>query len=440
MKRLEVFIKEHAREHPKKVAVVSGGVATTYGELCERISVQVKKLCHEGVSSGMVVPFRNTQDLSFLITYFALHEIGAVALPLESDVSDKQFHDIADHYSSFTPPEGVADILFTTGTTGKSKGVMVSHATILADAENLIVAHGYSTGHLFIINGPLNHIGSLSKVYPVMLLGGTLYLLEGMKDLNAFFQALDYPCDKVATFLVPTSARILLQLASQRLSSYREKIDFIETGAAPMSHADMLSLCQLLPHSRLFNTYASTETGIICTYDFNDGRCLSGCLGKPMKNSSVSITPDGQVACSGKTIMAGYAGDEALTQTVLRDGVIYTADNGYIDNEGMLHLTGRNDDVINVGGYKISPSEVENVALGHPNVKDCICIGVSSPLTGSALKLLYVTHDGKELDKREIARFIYARLERYKVPQYYECVAEVKRTYNGKLDRKWYYE
>ena len=82
-----------------------------------------------------------------------------------------------------------------------------------------------------------------------MFTGGTLYLLESMKDLNAFFHALDYPCDKVATFLVPTSARILIQLASQRLSSYRDKIDFIETGAAPMSHSDMQTLCQLLPHS-----------------------------------------------------------------------------------------------------------------------------------------------------------------------------------------------
>jgi acyl-CoA synthetase (AMP-forming)/AMP-acid ligase II len=437
---IEDYIKKHAREHPEKVAVVCGGISTTYGELCGQIMACVEELRREGITAGNVITFRNTQSLTFLLTYFALHEIGAVALPLESDVSDEQLHIIANHYSSFTPPKGVADILFTTGTTGRSKGVMVSHTTILAEAENLIYAHGYTADHLFIINGPLNHIGSLSKIYPVMFTGGTLYLLESMKDLNAFFHALDYPCDKVATFLVPTSARILIQLASQRLSSYRDKIDFIETGAAPMSHSDMQTLCQLLPHSRLYNTYASTETGIISTYNFNDGRCQQGCLGKPMKHSSFFITPEGQVACSGKTLMVGYAGEEALTRTVLRDGVIYTADNGYLDDEGMLHLTGRNDDVINVGGFKISPSEVEDVVLGHPSVKDCICIGVSSPLTGHALKLLYVLHEGKELDKREIARFINAHLERYKVPQYYECVAEVKRTFNGKLDRKAYQE
>ena len=440
MNCLEEYIKEHGRKQPDNVAVVSGGKATTYGELCELVSARGEDLLREGVKRGQVVCFRTTQDLGFLLTYFALHEIGAVALPLEKDISESKFQEIEKCYGAFVPPCDVADILFTTGTTGQSKGVMVSHATILANGENLIDAHGYTADHLFIINGPLNHIGSLSKIYPVMMTGGTLYLLESMKDLNAFFEAIDYPCKEVATFLVPTSARILLQLAKKRLGNYSKKIDFIETGAAPMSHADMESLCALLPHSRLFNTYASTETGIICTYNFNDGRCMAGCLGKPMKHSNVFITKSGQVACKGKTLMVGYAADDARTKEVLRDGVVYTADNGLIDEEGMLHLTGRSDDVINVGGYKISPSEVEDVAMGHSDVKDCICIGVTSAMTGSALKLLYVSRDGKDISKHDLARFINAQLERYKVPLLYERIDEVKRTYNGKLDRKWSYE
>lgn len=440
MKCLEDYIKRHGEKQPDKVALVVGGQAITYGELCTLMDERVEELRSEGVNCGQVVCFRNTQDLDFLLTYFALHVMGAVALPLESDISDDKMHEIAKRYESFVPPCDVADILFTTGTTGQSKGVMVSHATILANGENLIAAHGFTADHVFIINGPLNHIGSLSKIYPVMMQGGTLYLLESMKDLNAFFAALDYPCKKVATFMVPTSARILLQLAKKRLGSYANKIDFIETGAAPMPHADMLALCELLPHSRLFNTYASTETGIISTYNFNDGRCLSGCLGKAMKHSSFHITESGQVACQGKTLMVGYAAEMKRTREVLRDGVLYTADNGYIDEEGMLHLTGRNDDVINVGGFKISPTEVEDVALSHPNIKDCICIGVISPITGHALKLLYVSHDGEEINKRDIARFINAKLERHKVPLLYERVDEVKRTFNGKLDRKGYHE
>jgi acyl-CoA synthetase (AMP-forming)/AMP-acid ligase II len=99
---------------------------------------------------------------------------------------------------------------------------------------------------------------------------------------------------------------------------------------------------------------------------------------------------------------------------------------------------GRNDDVINVGGYKVAPTEVEDAAMAFPGVKDCICISDTSPLFGTRLKLLYVKHDDIEFSKKELAKFIATQLERHKVPQVYELVEEVHRTFNGKLDRKFY--
>ena len=93
-------------------------------------------------------------------------------------------------------------MLYTTGTTGKSKGVMISHRTIVADAENLIAGQGFSHDLVFVIHGPLNHIGSLSKIYPIILLGGTLRILDGLRDADAFFEAFREP-GKYATFFVP---------------------------------------------------------------------------------------------------------------------------------------------------------------------------------------------------------------------------------------------
>ena len=104
----------------------------------------------------------------------------------------------------------------------------------------------------------------------------------------------------------------------------------------------------------------------------------------------------------------------------------------------MLHLIGRNDDVINVGGYKISPIEVEDVALSFPMIKDCICISVPSSITGEALKLLFVEETVDTVKTKELARFLDSRLERYKVPQLYEKVGSIKRTFNGKIDRNYY--
>ena len=259
-----------------------------------------------------------------------------------------------------------------------------------------------------------------------------------MKDLQAFFAAVDSAPGQVATFLVPSAIRMLLSLAKKDLAGRREKFAFIETGAAPMAHSDMLDLCDVLPSTRLYNTYASTETGICCTYDYNDGECLAGCLGRPMCHSSVFITPDGKVACRGRTLMTGYAADAALTASVLREGAVYTADNGFIDDAGRLHLLGRDDDVINIGGFKVAPSEVENAALGHPSVKDCICILESGGPLGDVLALLVVPVEGAPFDKRALAAYLSQKLERYKVPVRYKTVTSVARTFNGKLDRKSY--
>ena len=104
----------------------------------------------------------------------------------------------------------------------------------------------------------------------------------------------------------------------------------------------------------------------------------------------------------------------------------------------MLHIKGRESDVINVGGFKVAPTEVEDAAMSLPEVKDCICISVEHKITGRALKLLVVLKEGETLNKQRIARFLKEKLEAYKVPMLYEQVESVKRTYNGKMDRKYY--
>ncbi len=443
---LEDYLHQNAQRYPDKVAVVCGDTSLTYAQLWQEVARRAQDFHpHE------VVCFRSSQDIDFLVTYMAVHLAGGVAVPLEHGMPDALFERISSAVAhSFTLHSSlpIADILYTTGTTGQSKGVMVSHRALIADAENLIAGQGFSHDLVFIINGPLNHIGSLSKIWPCIILGATILIIEGMKDLNAFFRALDTPPSsfllppssklKFATFFVPATIRMILQFAPDRLASYAHKLDFIESGAAPLPQTDMQRLCELLPHTRLYNTYASTETGIIATYNYNDDRCMANCLGRPMPHSKILITPDGLIACQGDTLMSGYVGDPELTATVLRDDTVFTSDVGILDEEGMLHLSGRASDVINVGGFKVSPIEVEEAAMASPMVSDCICISASHPVTGCALKLLVVTPSGQKLDKRTLARYLADRLEPYKVPMLYEQVDTIARTYNGKLDRKFY--
>lgn len=379
------YVRKYSLEIPNKVAVVHDGQSLTYAELYEKM--------------------RDREPLP---------------LPLLGEGWDKPF------------------ILHTTGSTGKPKHVIISQGAVIANSENLIEAHGYTSETVFVVAGALDHLGSWSKFFPVLMLGGTLIILDNMKDIGAFFQALDYPSQHLATFLVASNIRILLQFSSEELASFADKIDFLETGGAPMPHSDMLLLCKLLPQTRLFNTYASTETGIICTYNYNDGQCIPMCTGRPMKHSNVFITEEGLIACQGPTLMDGYGNDAELTREVLREGTFYTKDRGRIDEQGRLHILGRIDDIINVGGLKVAPNEVEEVALALPEVKDCICISVPHKILGSALKLLLVLAEGQVLDKKNIAKQIGCKLDSYKVPLYYEAVSEIAKTANGKLNRKYY--
>ena len=434
---LEDYLEINAKRYPQKTAVVCGEEVCTYEALYERVLARTEELKNL-YRPGQIVALRAYPTVAYLVEYFALHKAGCVAAPLERDMPEATFQQIAQWLGANTTPEGTADILYTTGTTGRSKGVMISHRTIIADAENLIDGQGFTHELAFVVNGPLNHIGSLSKIYPIIVLGATLIIVDGLKDMNKFFAAFDYPAEKMATFLVPASIRMLIQFSGEQLARYADKIDFIETGAAAISQADMEALCQLLPKTRLYNTYASTETGIIATYNYNSGKCVAGCLGRTMKHSKLMITEDGLIACQGDTLMSGYVGDPERTASILRGDTVYTSDIGMIDEDGLLHLKGREDDVINVGGFKVAPTEVEDAAMSYSKLKDCICIAAEHPITGRALKLLVVMNDGERLNKRELALHLKERLEPYKVPMLYEQVEKVARTFNGKLDRKKY--
>lgn len=437
MMQLENYLRLYAGQYPDKLAVIASDASLTYASLWQEVRECAGRLMAQSLCPGHARLIRATQDAAFLVDYLATHLSGGVAVPLERDIPEGRYREIERLLDGTDIPEEIADILFTTGTTGQSKGVMISHKALLADAENLAEAQGFSPDLTFIISGPLNHIGSLSKVWPTILTGGTLHILDGLKDLNAFFSILETP-GRYATFQVPAALRLLMSLANDRLAACADRIDFIETGAAPLAQADMEHLCRLLPHSRLYNTYASTETGIVCTHDYNDGLCQAGCLGRPMKHSRVFITAEGTVACQGETLMTGYVGSPEMTVSVLRDGTLYTNDRGRLDADGRLHLAGRTDDLINVGGFKVSPAEVEEAALSLPGVHDCICVGVPHPMTGHQLKLLVVLDKGVPLDKKSLARQLHAHLEAYKVPLQYEEVEAVRRTFNGKIDRKAY--
>ena len=435
---LEEGICLYAQKTPDKTAVICYEDKISYSDLWNMIIERAGLMNQDGLRKGMPYVFRASQDIDFIINYCAIHYLGAIAVPIEHQALQENFILIQQEVGRCDIPADIQDILYTTGTTGKSKGVMLSRTALESCADNFICDMHYTDKLLYIISGPLNHIASLFKIHPVLIAGGTVCILDGLKDINAFFDVFRLPYNKVATFMVPASLRLLMEFSYDKLCAVADRIDFIETGAAPITGKDMERLAKALPHSRLYNTLGGTEIGAVCTYDFNDGKYMEGCIGRPMKNSIVEVTPDGSIIVSGPTVMSGYVNDPESTAQVLQNGRITTSDLGFVDENGLIHLKGRRGDVINVGGFKVDPLEVENAAIGHESVKECICIAAEHPVIGPVLKLLVVLEDGFVLDKRSLAIYLKSKLEPHKIPTYYEAVDKLQLTYNGKLDRKYY--
>lgn len=486
LRTVEEYLYVHAIETPDKVAVVAGNRETTYRALYEMAFRYHNRLKEAGVSKGSIIVTRAAQSLNYVVTYLAVHMSGGIVASLEKNIPLAGFEKAArqigadfvllkedEHLTgpwesiyynesptdeeyvnlpTFDIPdaEESADILFTTGTTGVSKGVELSHKALVATAENLIYGCEYRADTFLIVPGPLNHANAVRKLFTTIVNGSTICLLNGMSDMPGFFRALDYPSGSKACCLPPAAIRTVFALTGDRIGAYSEKIDFIESASAPLPEADKQRLCHLLPKTRLYNNYGSSEAASVCIYDYSRFPGKKGCVGTEMPNSHVFVTDEshneirsdkehmGLLACIGDVNMKGYVNDPELTEEVLINGAVYTNDVGYIDAEGFVYISGRKGDVINVGGIKVSPSDVEEVALAMEGIDDCACIAVEDAISGQALKLLTVMHQGIPFDSCRIREFLSSRTEAVKVPRFYEQVERIERTFNGKINRKYY--
>ena len=480
------YLSEYAEQTPDNVAVVVKGEETTYEQLYTLVRGYCNYLKKNGVKKGDVVAVITSQSLDYVVLYLAIHLAGGVIAPLERGVPDDSIMGIIERIGvkfliaktqisdvvtvldrknvietakeyfddkvifEFPKEEDSADILFTTGTTGVSKGVEIQHKTLTATAENASFGCEYKKDTVVIVPGPLNHASGLRKIITTIVNGSTIYILNGMTSIKSFFDALDYPKGTISCCLPPAAIRTIFQVTKEKIGEYADVIDFIESAGAPLPEADKDRLCNLLPRTRLYNNYGSSESASVCMYDYNKNRGLQNCIGKCMPNAEVIIVDEdgneiqsskdnmGFIACKGDINMKGYVNDAEATAKVLHNGAVHTNDIGYIDENGHVYIIGRKGDVINVGGLKVAPAEVESAALELDSIEDCICIGVDDAIAGKALKLLVVMNDAAELDKVKIRAFLMTKLESYKVPAQYERVDHIERTYNGKINRKFY--
>ena len=480
----------HAKETPDRIAVIADDEQITYGQLWKEVQGFAEFLRKQGFEKGSRITVKAAPSIWFAVSCFGIHLSGNVHVPMEKTIGPEGIINIADELSAsmivadtdlsdrisekegkykyissanvretakeyyrdglefnFPTLDMTCDIMFTTGTTGKSKGVMESHRAVVAVSENVQYGAEIPKDNIYLVPAPINHASAIRKLYVSILTGTTVVLLDGFTDVKKFFNYVEKY--KVTSILMPPAAvRMILLLAEKNLAKYSGQLHHIHTGSAAFPEADKDKLCEILPETRLYFAYGSSEAGCVSMYDYSKNRGLISCVGKPNKNANIFIVDEnrnpiksskenqGLIAISGGMVMQGYYNAPELTAEVLKDGVVYTNDIGYIDDEGFVYMLGRRGDVINIGGLKIAPTEVENVVLRYPDIADCACFAKEDRMGGVVPRLNVVMKKGCELDAAKLRAHMAEHLEAFKIPKQIVAVDELPKTSNGKLDRK----
>lgn len=475
-------IIHYAKETPEKLCLADDKSKVTYKEYLERIEEYAAIFRTMGICKGERVVVEATQSIEFLAYEHAIQLAGGIFVPLEARCAVEKLKGIADRCSAsliianktveeadcltltyksieekrtgdrlrgyeLPNPETVSEILFSTGTTGKEKGITLSHVSAVAVGENIADGVKMHDGNVEMIPSPLNHSHGLRSYYASMINGMTVIIVSNVMDLKRFFKNFDdYGVNSMD--LVPAAASVILKLSGDKLGEYREKLRYIEFGSAPMMESDRNKLRELLAGVPLYNFYGSTECGRSTVYDFNSVECKKGCIGKPTCNTEIIIVDEhrapicsdrehtGLIAGKGPMNMISYWEDEEETAKVLENGYVYTNDEAYFDEEGDIILLGRKNDVINIGGKKVAPEEIENAAKQIPGVADSGVIAIEAEGLGNEPVLYVQMKPGEEFDPKYIKEQLGKTLEAFKVPKKIEMIDRIPRTFNGKLLRK----
>jgi acyl-CoA synthetase (AMP-forming)/AMP-acid ligase II len=490
------------RQHPHKIAVKDQQRSITYAELEKEVNGFANALIKLGIRQGQRVALWLYNSIEYIVADFAIAKIGGVRVPLNQYLSAHEVqYRLADsganaiicspewissvqtlvqnlphevlvisagkdpvdrvvtmqqliENSSFEDPavpvrpEDLVAIMYTGGTTGRSKGVMHTHTSTIALMYSEIVEFELERGVVMLHVAPLPHaVGFL--ILPGLLRGGTHILHQGFSP-RAFCETVEREQVNF-TFLVPTMIYQLLDLLEQQKYDV-SSLKTIIYGAAPMAPARIKQALAVFGPV-LVQIYSQMEVAnqtTILTKDDHltsqgEEKRLSSC-GREIILSQVRIVNAagedvgpgevGELITRGPHMMKGYWQMEEETAKTIQNGWLYTGDMAYRDEDGYLYMVDRKKDMIISGGFNVYTTTVESVLFQHPAVKQAAVIGVPDDKWGEAVKAVVVVHPETGISEGELLAFCKSRLSRYEVPKSIDFVDSIPVTAYGKVDKK----
>lgn len=340
--------------------------------------------------------------------------------------------------------DDLAFLLYTGGTTGKPKGVMITHQAFMTSVLGMIAAghKGLRKGGVAMLTAPLFHVGALLSWYGQSLVGGTGVFLPAFTPERVFEAVQRH---RVTTFaLVPAMVQRLCEhpdFASYDLSS----IENIGYGAAGAPESLLHQAMNAFPDANFTQVYGMTETGVLTFLggEHREGgpRLRSAGRAIPvveiavvdMDGSQLPAGEIGEVVTRGDHVMAGYWNQPELTVQTIRDGWMHTGDGGYLDEDGYLYIVDRLKDMIITGGENVYSAEVENALSSHPAVSSCAVIGVPDEEWGERVHAVIVLRPDCTSTAEEIRAYVKTLIAGYKAPRTVTFVDAMPLSATGKI-------
>jgi len=475
-------IIHHAREVPDKIALISGEKRITYARLLNCIQVAIGFLQKSGLKRYDRIILAANSEPEFVYGYFAAHFMGVICVPVDPRTSKERLGYIAEATDatclfgfesgyisgydckpliSFLNSESdaipqiqvdsrtIADVLFTSGTTGNPKGVVLSHHAISAAAGNINQFIQNTVDDIEVMPLPLSHSFGLGRLRCNMVTGGTIVLIDGFTRPGSIFKALE-ACRATGLAMVPAGFAVLLRTGGDRLGDFGEQLRYIEIGSSVMPLEHKQKIMQLLPKTHICMHYGLTEASRSAFIDFHRECSHLNSVGKASPGVEIRIVDDkgdecdfnqqGRILISGAHIMSGYWNDSVRTLKAFEGEYLVSGDVGSKDEEGHVYLASRESDIINVGGRKVTPTEIEVILNSHEAVEECVCVGINDPrgISGSAVKAFLVRSKGADEPPKPavLASYLRGKVETYKMPVAYQWIDRIPRTESGKIKRR----
>ncbi|MEK6908499.1 MAG: class I adenylate-forming enzyme family protein [Nanoarchaeota archaeon] len=467
-KTINSFLENSSKKNPEKTAVIFELEKISYSHLndeSDKIRNYFCSKCKKGERIGILLD----NSIEFIIAYFGILKAGCIAVLFPTNISDDNLlFEIKDCQPSFLIYEDKLDekmkrinaqkhtillkksaknyiseenktrevfsedacsIIYTSGTTSKSKGVLLQHKNVVRATENIKEFIKNDSSDIFISGLPLSHSFGLGNLHSSIFAGGKFILERNFINLK---RVLDNMLENNATILAATPATLNM-LVNEHKDYFRKKaikLKGIITNTGPISKELVNSILDDLNKTNLYYYYGLTEASRSSFINFRREKEGIGSVGKASPNTKIEVR-NGEICINGKHVISQYWNDEEASKKI-KDGWLYTGDSGYFDDKGYIHITGRVDDIINVNGEKVYPEEIEGIIKSLGIAQDVAAVGAKDNLFGEVVHL-YVVSPNKSIE--EIIKSLNGKIESYKMPKKIIIVKDLPKTDSGKIKR-----